>query len=172
MISRVTSSMASGIRADNSLRTDPATTTAGPDSHTMRRTGGTFRSALSRTFHALERFCTGVAVSMPGLKVSRGPQVLDQIRRKDGVRERKAEDGDGEVVGGHAPPRACHAIEAPSGSSASGKSKCCAYHEHDWDHNEEHLRETCTNAGEINEVESSHRSCHKDKEHCDQINVQ
>src|SRR5260370_36607970 len=127
MISRVTSSMASGIRADNSLRMDPATTTAGPDSHTMRRTGGTFRSALSRTFHALERFCTGVAVSMPGLKVSRGPQVLDQIRRKDAVRERKAEDGDEEVGGVHARRRACTATEAPSGSAASGKSKSWSF---------------------------------------------
>src|SRR5271165_1658242 len=49
MMSRETASMASGSRAATRRKMRPNATTPGPESHTMRKTGGTLLSARSRS---------------------------------------------------------------------------------------------------------------------------
>src|SRR5437588_13116611 len=58
MIQRVTASMERGISAAATRSTLPRATTTGPDSHTMRITGGIFLRALKRSFQVLRNVRT------------------------------------------------------------------------------------------------------------------
>src|SRR5437016_10344905 len=55
MIKRVTARIVSGTSAATIRKTIPAATTLGPDSQTIRRTGGKFLKAFRRSSHPLQQ---------------------------------------------------------------------------------------------------------------------
>src|SRR5512142_1109981 len=57
MMSFVIQSAAIGSSDANRRKMTPIVTVDGPESQTMRRTGGTFRSAISRSLHPVQKLC-------------------------------------------------------------------------------------------------------------------
>jgi hypothetical protein len=64
MISFVTQAVLTGMSETAARNSKPRTTIDGPESQTIRKTGGTFFSARSRSFQALRNGCCWSAVTL------------------------------------------------------------------------------------------------------------